>query len=80
MQQTMPPAAKLYRQLLSTNSSFVNTFVQIVGFEGWVLIALMDVIDVSIWKRDQEENNRLSMRELVQKTDSIASTLNEQIQ
>ncbi|KAM0814169.1 putative C6 transcription factor [Seiridium cardinale] len=51
-----------------------------MNFEGWILTAPMDVIDVSIWKREQEAKGSFSMRELVSKKDVIASTLSRQIQ
>ncbi|KAH6623947.1 putative C6 transcription factor [Chaetomium tenue] len=78
--QTIPRGATLYRQLLASDSPFAKSFVDIVGLEGWVLDALMDTIEVSLWKREQEAKNRLSMRELIGKTDSILATLNQQLQ
>ncbi|KAK5996531.1 ustiloxin B cluster transcription factor ustR [Cladobotryum mycophilum] len=78
-QQAMPLATSLYRRLLSANSPF-GSFVEIVGLEGWVLVALMDAIDVSVWKREQEAKNRLSMRELISKTDAIVSSISKRVQ
>lgn len=79
--QAMPRGVgELYRQLLARHSPFVKSFVEIVGFEGWVLATLMDAIEVSVWKREQEERNRLSMRELIGRTDSIVFALNQQVQ
>lgn len=77
-QQAMPLAANTYRKLLSTDSPF-EAFFHIVGVERWVFITLIDAIEVSIWKREQESKNRLSMRELISKTDTIVSSLGHQI-
>ncbi|KAH6855446.1 putative C6 transcription factor [Chaetomium sp. MPI-CAGE-AT-0009] len=78
--QTIPRGASLYRQLLASNSPLAKSFLHVVGFEGWVLGTLMDATEVSLWKREQEANNRLSMRELIGKTDLIVSALNQQLQ
>lgn len=78
--QTMPLGASLYRQLLASNSPLAKSFFEIVGLEGWVLGTLMDATEVSLWKGEQEAKNRLSMRELIGKTDAIVSTLNQQAQ
>ncbi|KAK5008588.1 hypothetical protein LTR28_003776 [Elasticomyces elasticus] len=78
-QQIMPLAANLYRQLLSIDS-LSKSFVQTVGFEGWIVIALMDAIEISTWKREQEAKNRLSIRELVSKADAVISTLSQRLQ
>lgn len=75
--QAIPRGASLYRQLLASNSPLAKCFVDITGLEGWVLDTLMDATEVSLWKREQEAKNRLSMRELIGKTDSIVATLNQ---
>lgn len=67
----MPLSANLYRQLFAASPPLVTFFFHIVGLEGWVLTALMDAADVSIWKREQEAIGSLSMQGLVSKTDAI---------
>ncbi|KAH6603624.1 hypothetical protein Trco_008399 [Trichoderma cornu-damae] len=54
--------------------------LEIVGVERWVFVSLMDAIEASVWKREQESENRLSMRELIAKTDAIVSSIRHQIQ
>ncbi|KAM3490681.1 hypothetical protein MY3957_006006 [Beauveria namnaoensis] len=77
--QSLPTAASLYRRILSS-TTLDETFLQVAGFDCWVLVALMDAVEAAIWKRDQDAENRLSMRELVSKTETILSRIEHQIQ
>ncbi|KAJ5413275.1 hypothetical protein N7465_005580 [Penicillium sp. CMV-2018d] len=77
--KVIPTAQDLYRRLLSDESP-LKSFKDVVGYEGWVLVALMDATSVSIWKVEQEAERRLSIRELISKTTVIESFLNHRIQ
>lgn len=79
LSQSLPAAASLYRRILSS-ATLCQTFLQVVGFESWALIALMDAVGAAIWKREQHVKNRLSMRELVSKSEVILSTIEHHIQ
>ncbi|KAJ5528730.1 hypothetical protein N7527_002123 [Penicillium freii] len=77
--KVIPTSQDLYRRLLSDESP-LKSFKDVVGYEGWVLVALMDATTVSIWKLEQEAERRLSIRELIIKTTVIESFLNQRIQ
>lgn len=77
--KVIPTAQDLYRRLLSDESP-LKSFQDVVGYEGWVLVSLMDATSVSIWKVEQEAERRLSIRELISKTTVIESFLNQRIQ
>ncbi|KAM3504755.1 hypothetical protein MY10362_003364 [Beauveria mimosiformis] len=77
--QSLPTAASLYRRILSS-TTLDETFLQVAGFDCWVLVLLMDAVEVSIWKGDQDAQNRLSVRELVMKTEAILSKVEHYIQ
>ncbi|KAM3538820.1 hypothetical protein ARSEF1564_008263 [Beauveria bassiana] len=77
--QSLPTAASLYRRIL-LSTTLDETFLQVAGFGCWVLVVFMDAVEVVIWKRDEDAKNRLSMRELVSKTEVILSRIEHQIQ
>ncbi|OAA43930.1 Zn(2)-C6 fungal-type DNA-binding domain protein [Beauveria brongniartii RCEF 3172] len=77
--QSLPTAASLYRRILSS-TTLGETFLQVAGFDCWVLVLLMDAVEAAIWKGDQDAQNRLSVRELVMKTEAILSKIEHQMQ
>ncbi|KAF1738396.1 hypothetical protein CRV24_000321 [Beauveria bassiana] len=77
--QSLPTAANLYRRILSS-TTLDETFLKVAGFDCRVLVVLMDAVEVAIWKGDQDAKNRLSMRELVSKTEAILSKIGHRIQ
>lgn len=77
--QSMPATTSVYRRILSS-ATLGETFLQVIGVEAWALVALMDAVDTAIWKRDQDAMNRLSMRELVSKSEAILSTIEHHTQ
>lgn len=74
--QSTPGVASLYRQILSS-STLSETFFHVVGVESWIHVALIDATDVVIWKRNQDVDNRLSMRELVRRSEAILSMIEQ---
>lgn len=76
-----PTAAPCYRELLASSSpSFCTSFQTTTGCEPWILVAIMDATDLEVWKRDQENQGNLSIRELVNRASRLEKVVEEGIQ
>ncbi|KAK3935497.1 fungal-specific transcription factor domain-containing protein [Diplogelasinospora grovesii] len=74
----VPSAADAYRKLLA-DGEFAVAFQETTGCESWVLLAIMDAAILESWKRDQEAQGNLSIRELVNRAARLESTVEEGI-
>ncbi|CCC12844.1 unnamed protein product [Sordaria macrospora k-hell] len=76
----VPTAAPCYRELLDSSPSFSTSFQSTTGCEPWILVAIMDATALEVWKRDQENQGNLSIRELVNRASRLEKTLEDGIQ
>ena len=76
----VPSAAASYRDLFASSPSFCASFQSTTGCEPWILVAIMDTTVLEVWKRDQEEQGNLSIRELVKRASSLEKTAEKGIQ
>jgi hypothetical protein len=77
-QKKVPLATEVYRSLL-TNDDFAVSFQNATGCENWVVVAIMDATILEAWKRDQEAQGNLSIRELVKRAGKLESTVEDGI-
>ncbi|KNG86356.1 hypothetical protein ANOM_004716 [Aspergillus nomiae NRRL 13137] len=70
------PTAALsdYRYLMDSTYDMVQCH-QFLGCENWVLSAILDVGMLDRWKREEEENRRLSFRELANRAKRVEDSL-----
>ncbi|KAK1774681.1 fungal-specific transcription factor domain-containing protein [Copromyces sp. CBS 386.78] len=76
----VPTAAPSYRDLLASSPSFCTSFQSTTGCEPWILVAIMDATALEVWKRDQENQGNLSIRELVNRASRLERTVEDGIQ
>lgn len=74
----VPIAAPSYRDLLAS-SSFCTSFESTTGCEPWIFVVIMDATALEGWKRDQENQGNLSIRELVNRASRLEDTIEEGI-
>ncbi|EAA30506.1 hypothetical protein GE21DRAFT_10633 [Neurospora crassa] len=75
----IPSAAASYRDLLTSSPSFCVSFQSTTGCEPWILVAIMDATALEVWKRDQENQGNLSIRELVNRASKLENIVEEGI-
>jgi C6 transcription factor Pro1 len=78
-QKKAPLGAEAYRKLLA-DEEFTQTFRDITGCGSWILVTILDATFLEIWKRDQEAQGNLSIRELVSRAEKIESVLEQGIE
>lgn len=78
-QRTRPLGVEVYQKLLA-DEDFAQNLRDTIGCESWILVAILDATSLEIWKRNQEAEGNLSIRELVSKADKIESVLEQGIE
>lgn len=76
VQRHVPAAADAYRKLMSEND-FRIAFREANSCDGNVFIAIMDITDLEIWRRDQVASGTLSIRGLVSRAAEIESRVEQ---
>ncbi|KAK3400714.1 fungal-specific transcription factor domain-containing protein [Sordaria brevicollis] len=74
----IPFGAPSYRELLAS-PSFCTSFEATTGCEAWILVTIMDATALEEWKRDQENQGNLSIRELVNRASRLEDTVEASI-
>ena len=77
--KTKPAGVEIYQKLLA-DEDFAQNLQDTIGCESWILIAILDATSLEIWKRDQEAQGNLSIRELVSRAEKIESVLEQGIE
>lgn len=77
-QRKAPSGAEAYRKLLA-DEEFAQNLRDVIGCESWILVTIMDATFLEIWKRDQEVQGNLSIRELVSRAEKIDSIIEKAI-
>lgn len=77
--KTKPTGLEVYQKLLA-DEDFARNLRETIGCESWILVAILDATALEIWKRDQEAQGNLSIRELVSRAEKIESVLEQGIE
>ena len=77
--KTKSTGLEVYQKLL-TDEDFARNLRETIGCESWILVAILDATALEIWKRDQEAQGNLSIRELVSRAEKIESVLEQGIE
>ena len=77
--KTKPAGLEVYQKLLA-DEDFARNLRETIGCESWILVAILDTSTLEIWKRDQEAQGNLSIRELVSRAEKIESVLEQGIE
>lgn len=78
-QQSVPAAVNTYQKLLA-DENFSQLFLNAVGCEGWVLVPILETMLFASWKKNQEAQGQLSIRELIAKVDHIELILHKRME
>ena len=78
-QQSVPAAVNTYQKLLA-DEDFNQLFLNAVGCEGWVLVPILETMLFANWKKNQEAQGQLSIRELIAKVDHIELILHKRME
>jgi hypothetical protein len=73
----VPKMADEYRNLLKNRSIHLP---EVVGVETWVLLEILNITLLEDWKKRENSNGMLSIRELAKRVSVIESTLQERLQ
>ena len=77
--KTKPTGLEVYQKLLA-DEDFARNLRETIGCESRILVAILDATALEIWKRDQEAQGNLSIRELVSRAEKIESVLEQGIE
>lgn len=77
--KTKPTGLEVYQKLLA-NEDFARNLRETIGCESWILVTILDATALEIWKREQEAQGNLSIRELVSRAEKIESVLEQGIE
>ena len=76
--KTRPLDVERYRTLLA-EGDFSRELRDTIGCESWILVSILDATSLEIWKRHQDAQENLSIRELVSRAEKIESFVEQGI-
>ena len=77
--RTRPLSVEVYQKLLA-DEDFARNIRDTIGCESWVLVVILNATSLEVWKRNQEAQGNLSIRELVSRAEKIESVLEQGIE
>lgn len=66
----------IYRRML--NEGYID-LQAVFGYENWIMVVIMDIVELECWKLEEEKSGNLGIRDLVKRAEKIEATIDEKI-